>query len=114
LVWQEGDLQYAFPLDVTMVYSLKLSFVANGNNPTDVGLAPGETIHFGSLEFTSDRLDHLSLSLEVGDSGTIFVGMVHSESPSLHTTLQDSSDESTAAKGAGGALNPLAPKGAMW
>jgi hypothetical protein len=27
-----------------MVISPKLSFVANGNNLTDVGLAPGETI----------------------------------------------------------------------
>jgi hypothetical protein len=39
-----------------MVTSPKLSFVANGNNPTGVSLAPGETIHFGSLEFTIDRL----------------------------------------------------------
>jgi hypothetical protein len=26
----------------------KLSFIANANNPTDVGLAPGSTIHFGT------------------------------------------------------------------
>jgi hypothetical protein len=37
-----------------MIYSLKLIFIANGNNPTGVGLAPGETICFGSLEFTTD------------------------------------------------------------
>jgi hypothetical protein len=34
------DLQRAFPLDILMVPSLKLSFMANGHNPTDVGLAP--------------------------------------------------------------------------
>jgi hypothetical protein len=45
-----------------MVYSSKLSFVANSNNPTGVGLAPAKTICFGSLEFTADRFGHLSLS----------------------------------------------------
>jgi hypothetical protein len=45
-----------------MVYSLKLSFVGNGINSTDVGLALGETICFGSLEFTADYLGHLSPS----------------------------------------------------
>jgi hypothetical protein len=49
-----------------MVLSLKLSFVANGNNLTGVGLAPGSTIHFSSLEFTSDRIGHLSLSPGLG------------------------------------------------
>jgi hypothetical protein len=66
-------LQHAFPLDVLMVTSLKLSFVANGNNPTGVGLALGETTCFDNLEFTVDRLGRLSLSPEEGDSGTIFV-----------------------------------------
>jgi hypothetical protein len=56
-----------------MVTSLKLSFVANGNNPTGVGLTLGETICFDNLEFTVDRLGRLSLSPEEGDSGTIFV-----------------------------------------
>jgi hypothetical protein len=47
------ELQRAFPLDVLMVPSPKLSFVANGHNPTSVGLVPGSTIHFGKLEFTA-------------------------------------------------------------
>jgi hypothetical protein len=86
-------LHCAFPLDVPMVPSLKLSFVANGNHPTDVGLAPRSTIHIGSLEFTTDRLGRLSLSPQEWDSSIVFVGMVHNRSPSLHTTLEESSDE---------------------
>jgi hypothetical protein len=45
-----------------MVPSTELSFVANGNIPTGVSLAPGSTIHFSILEFTTDRLGRLSLS----------------------------------------------------
>jgi hypothetical protein len=59
---RKGDLQRAFPLDILMIYSPKLSFIANGTNPTGAILTPGETICFGSLEFTTDNLDHLSLS----------------------------------------------------
>jgi hypothetical protein len=59
---RNGDLQRAFSLDVLMVPSLKLSFVANDNHLTDIDLAPGSTIRFGSLEFTADHLSHLSLS----------------------------------------------------
>jgi hypothetical protein len=59
---RNGDLQHAFPLDVSMVPSLELSFVANINNSTGVGLTLGSFIHFGSLEFTTDRIGRLSLS----------------------------------------------------
>jgi hypothetical protein len=45
-----------------MVPSSKLSIVANGNNPAYVGLAPGSTIHFGSLELIANCLGRLSLS----------------------------------------------------
>jgi hypothetical protein len=71
-----GHLQRAFPLDVPMVSSLNLSFLSNGNNLTGVGLAPGETIRFGSFEFTMDHLGCLSLSPMEWDSGTFFIGMV--------------------------------------
>jgi hypothetical protein len=97
-----------------MVYSPKLSFIANVNNTTGLGLALGETICFGSMEFTADRLGRLSLSPEEGDSSAIFVGVVHSGSPLLHIVPEDSSDESSTTSGAGGALNPLAPECATW
>jgi hypothetical protein len=76
-----------------MVYSLKLTFVANGNNPTDVGLAPGKKIYFESLEFIIDRFDRLILSPEGEDSDAVFVGMVHNGWPSLYNTLKEFSDE---------------------
>jgi hypothetical protein len=47
-----------------MVQSPKLTFVANGNNLTGVGLTLGETICFGSLEFTVDHFVNESLSRE--------------------------------------------------
>jgi hypothetical protein len=92
-----------------MVYSPKLSFVANGSNPTDVDLAPDETICFSSLEFTTDSLCRLCLSPQEGDSGALFVWMGHSGSPSLYTTLEDSSDEGGATSGEAGSYRSLSP-----
>jgi hypothetical protein len=97
-----------------MVYSLKLTIVADGNNLADVGITPGETIYFGSLEITIDRFGNLSLSPKGNDSGAIFIGMVHSGSPSLHTILQESFNEGNTASSGGGALDPQIFEGAMW
>jgi hypothetical protein len=108
---KKGDLQRAFALDVLMVTSPKLPFVANGNNSTGVGLTPGETIHFGSLEFIADLLGYPSLSPEEGDSGAIFIGMVHNGSPSLRTTLEEYSNEGGATLGTGGGSGSSGPQG---
>jgi hypothetical protein len=105
---RKGDLQHAFPLDVLVVTSQKLS-IANGNNPTGVGLSSGKTIHFDCLEFTVDRLGRLSLSPYEWDSSAIFIGMVHNGSPSLHTTLKDSSDEGGTTSSAGGSSGSPSP-----
>jgi hypothetical protein len=92
-----------------MVTSPKLSFVANGNNQTGINLTLGETIHFGSLEFITDHLGCLSLSPNEGDSSTIFIGIVHSGSLSLHTTLEDSSNEGGATSSTGGSSGSPGP-----
>jgi hypothetical protein len=97
-----------------MVPSPKLSFVANSNNPIGVGLAPGSTIHFDTLEITVGRLGCLSLSPPEWDSSSIFIRMVHSGSTSLRTTLEKFSNEEGATSGTGGALDPPTPEDAMW
>jgi hypothetical protein len=56
---RKRDLQRTFPLDVLMVTSPKLSFVASGSNPTGISLALSKTIRSGRLEFTADRLGRL-------------------------------------------------------
>jgi hypothetical protein len=105
----KGDLQRASPLDVPMVTSSKLSFIANASNLIGVGLTLSEAIHFGSLEFTADHLGRLSLSPKQWDSGAIFIGMVHSRSPSLHNTLEDSSNKDDAASGVWDSSGSLRP-----
>jgi hypothetical protein len=106
---RKGDLQCVFPLDVPMVTSPKLSFIANDNNPTGIGLTPSETICFTSLEFTVDRFGHMSLSLDERDSSAIFVGMVHSGSPYLHTALTNSFDKGGTGSGIGGSSGSPGP-----
>jgi hypothetical protein len=106
---RKGYLQRDFPLDVLMVYLPKLTFIANRNNPTDVGLTPGETISFGSLELTIDCFGRLSLSPERDDSGALFIGMMHSMSPSLHTVHEESSSEGGVALGEGGGGSSRSP-----
>jgi hypothetical protein len=98
-------------MDILIVYSPKVSFVANGSNPIGVGLALGETICFGSLEFTTDHLGGLSLSPQEGDPGALFMGMVHSGSPSLHTAIKDSFDEGGTTSGEGGSSGSPNPRG---
>jgi hypothetical protein len=73
---------------------------------TSIGLTLDETICFESLVFITDRFGNLSLSPEGNDSGIILVRMVHSGSPSLHTILEDSSDEGDPTSGEGELWHP--------
>jgi hypothetical protein len=97
-----------------MVYSPKLTFFANDNNLTSVGLTRGETICFGSLEFTTDHFGCLSLSPEWKDSSVVFVGMVHTRPPSLHIIPRNSPIRATLPRAKEGAPDSPTPKGAMW
>jgi hypothetical protein len=91
-----------------MVHSSKLAVIADGEHRISVSFTHGETIHFESLEFSADHFGNLSLSDEEKASGTVFVGMAYSGSPSLHTILKDSSDEgNTASSGRGSSGFPI-------
>jgi hypothetical protein len=94
-----------------MVYSPKLTFVANDNNLTGVGFTPGGTICFGSLEFTANRFGNPSLFPEGNDSGAVFIGMVHNGPRSLHTILEESYDEGDMDSVGGGSLGFPDPRG---
>jgi hypothetical protein len=100
-VRQKWVFATCFPLNVSMVYSPILTFVANSNNPTGVEFTPIETICYGSLKFTT----------EGEDSCIIFVGMVHNGSPSLHTVLEESSDKGDTTSGGGGTSGFPSPRG---
>jgi hypothetical protein len=93
-----------------IVYSSKLSFVANGNNSIDFSLALGETICFSSLEFTADYFKRLSLSPEEDNSGAIFIGMVHSGSPSFTPLLRTPLTKVASPQVKEGAPDPLTPR----
>jgi hypothetical protein len=93
-----------------MVYSPKLTFVANGNNSTGVGLTLGKTIRFGSLEFTADRFSNLSLYPVGNDLGVIFVGMVHSGPPFVHTMHKESSNKGDTTLGGVGSSRLPGPR----
>jgi hypothetical protein len=104
VIHQEGIFVVCFSLNVLMVHTLKFTIIANGNNLTSVGFMPGETIYFGSMEFTADLFGNLSLSPKGNDSGVVFIGIVHSGSPSLHTILEESSDKGDTTSCRGGEL----------
>jgi hypothetical protein len=82
-----------FPLNILMVHLPKPTIIIAGSNLFSIELACGETIRFGSLEFIADCFDNLSISPEGIDLGTIFMGMAHSGSQSLHAILKESTGE---------------------
>jgi hypothetical protein len=86
----EWEFVAFFPLNVSMVHSSTLIVTTDCERLTYGGLSHGKTVHFGSLEFITDCFSSLSLSLKGNDSGTVFVGMAHSGSASMHTILVDS------------------------
>jgi hypothetical protein len=65
-----------------MVPSFTLAIVADGERPSFNAFSLGETIHFGSLEFITDRFGGLSLSPPGDGSDATVMGSTHSRPPS--------------------------------
>jgi hypothetical protein len=63
------------------------------------------------MEFTADRFGNMSLSPEGNDSGVVFIRMVHSKPPSVHTSHVESFDEGNMTSNGGGSTGLLNPRG---
>jgi hypothetical protein len=113
LAHQEGAFVACFLVNVLMVHSPKPTVVTDSNRLIDVGFTLGKTIRFSSLDFITNCFGTLSLSPEGNDSDAMFVGMVHSGSPSLHTVLEESANEGNIASSGGGRAS-LSSEGATW
>jgi hypothetical protein len=91
-----------------MVHSPKLDVINNDKHLIGISFTNGETIRFGSLDFIVNHFSCLSLFDEGNVSGTVFVRIAHSGSPSLHTILEDSIDEGdTTSSGGGSSCFPI-------
>jgi hypothetical protein len=90
-----------FSMDVSMVHIPQPAIGSDDDNQFGNELSWADTVHFGNLEFVIDRFDNLSFSTEGNDLCTIFMGMAHNESPSLHAILEESTneDDSTSSDG---------------
>jgi hypothetical protein len=97
LVCQVWGFGVCFPLDVLMVHLSKPAIVTDSNNMTGVRISGGEIIRFGTLEFITDHFRGLNFSPEGNDSGIVFMGMVHSGSPSLYAIVDESASEDNSA-----------------
>jgi hypothetical protein len=84
LVCQVGGFAACFPPNILMVYSSTLAVTTDGGCLMCSGFSLGENIHFGCLEFIIGWF---------GGSGAIFVGTIHSGSPSLWAMIEGSPDE---------------------
>jgi hypothetical protein len=88
------DLQCAFPLDVPMVSSSSLTIAVDGEHLTCGGFSIGKTIHFGSLEFSTNCFSGLSISPRWNDSDAALMGSSCCGPPSLlWVMIEDSIEE---------------------
>jgi hypothetical protein len=78
---RKGDLQHAFPLNISMVPSSAITVAVDGEPLTCSGFSLGEIVHLGSFEFTADYFGGLSLSPRRGDLAASFMGSTHNETP---------------------------------
>jgi hypothetical protein len=76
-----------------MVHSSALAVSNDVERLMCAGFSLGETICFGSLEFIINCFGGLSLSPKGCDPGTALMGTTCNGSPSLRTTIKDSTEE---------------------
>jgi hypothetical protein len=108
---RKGDLQRAFPVDVSMVPSSRLTVTADGERLTCGGFSLGETVHFMSLEFITDCFGGLSLSPRRNDSDATFMASTHCGPPyPLQAMTDDSIREFHMALSGEGGSNLPAPR----
>jgi hypothetical protein len=70
---RKGDLQRAFPLEVSMVPSSVITVTADGECLMCGGFSLSETVCLRNFDFIIDYFSGLSLSPRRGDSGTTFI-----------------------------------------
>jgi hypothetical protein len=89
-----GDLQHAFPLNISIVPSSSLIIASDGERLMCGGFSLGEIICFGIFEFITDYFAGLSLSPKRGSSGATFMDSTCSGTPSLwQAIIEDSTKE---------------------
>jgi hypothetical protein len=106
---RKGDLQHAFPLDILVVPLSVLVVFADGEHLMCGGFSLSEPIRHGSFEFIANYFDSLSLSPKMNDSGTTFMGSIHSGPPSPWWAMKEDSVEEfhTASSEEGALASPL-------
>jgi hypothetical protein len=91
---RKGDLQCAFPLDVSMVLSSAIAIAADGESLTCDGFSLGKTVCLRNYVFIADYFGGLSLSPRRGDEGATFTGSTHSRaSTPWRAMIEDSANK---------------------
>jgi hypothetical protein len=108
---RKGDLQCAFPLDVSMVPSSVVATTAGGEHLSCSGFYLGGTIHLGTIEFITDHFSALSLSPIRVISDAIIMGFASTGPPSPRwAVMGDSSEGSPMAPDGEGRIDHLSPR----
>jgi hypothetical protein len=78
---RKGDLQRAFPVDVSMVPSSVITIATDDERLTGGGFSLSETVRLRRFEFIINYFGSLSLSPRRGNSGAAFMDSTHSGTP---------------------------------
>jgi hypothetical protein len=103
----KGDLQRAFPLDVSMVLSYAITIATDGEHLTCDGFSLSKIVRLGNFKFIADYFGSLSLSPKRGDTGAAFMGSTHSgASTPWRTMIEDTVEEILTVSSGEGAFTP--------